>query len=51
MLGSGSAGYTNFIRSFKASKLTRTLTGVAELLIFHPVDTIAKRLMSNQAKV
>jgi len=25
--------------------------GVAELLIFHPVDTIAKRLMSNQAKV
>jgi hypothetical protein len=25
--------------------------GVAELLIFHPVDTIAKRLMSNKAKV
>ncbi|KAI4152115.1 MAG: hypothetical protein LQ340_003100 [Diploschistes diacapsis] len=25
--------------------------GVAELLIFHPVDTIAKRLMSNQAKI
>ncbi|KAB5590261.1 mitochondrial carrier [Ceratobasidium theobromae] len=26
-------------------------SGVAELLVFHPVDTIAKRLMSNQAKV
>ncbi|KAF5386714.1 hypothetical protein D9615_002076 [Tricholomella constricta] len=26
-------------------------SGVAELLIFHPVDTVAKRLMSNKAKV
>jgi len=26
-------------------------SGVAELLVFHPVDTIAKRLMSNKAKV
>lgn len=26
------------------------LSGVAELMIFHPVDTIAKRLMSNKAK-
>ncbi|VDB83323.1 unnamed protein product [Peniophora sp. CBMAI 1063] len=26
-------------------------SGIAELLIFHPVDTIAKRLMSNKAKV
>ncbi|KAK2460703.1 hypothetical protein APHAL10511_007173 [Amanita phalloides] len=25
-------------------------SGVAELLIFHPVDTVAKRLMSNKAK-
>ena len=25
--------------------------GIAELLIFHPVDTVAKRLMSNKAKV
>lgn len=25
--------------------------GVAELLVFHPVDTIAKRLMSNKTKV
>ncbi|TFK83087.1 mitochondrial carrier [Polyporus arcularius HHB13444] len=26
-------------------------SGIAELLIFHPVDTIAKRLMSNKSKV
>ncbi|KAI0075844.1 mitochondrial carrier [Panus rudis PR-1116 ss-1] len=26
-------------------------SGVAELLVFHPVDTIAKRLMSNKTKV
>ncbi|KIJ32053.1 hypothetical protein M422DRAFT_234328 [Sphaerobolus stellatus SS14] len=26
-------------------------SGIAELLIFHPVDTIAKRLMSNKTKV
>ncbi|KAJ6500796.1 mitochondrial carrier protein [Mycena sanguinolenta] len=26
-------------------------SGIAELLIFHPVDTIAKRLMSNKAQV
>lgn len=25
--------------------------GVAELIIFHPVDTVAKRLMSNKSKV
>jgi len=25
--------------------------GIAELLIFHPVDTVAKRLMSNKSKV
>lgn len=25
--------------------------GIAELMIFHPVDTTAKRLMSNQGKV
>lgn len=24
--------------------------GVAELLVFHPVDTVAKRLMSNKDK-
>ncbi|EAU81800.1 mitochondrial carrier protein [Coprinopsis cinerea okayama7 len=26
-------------------------SGIAELLIFHPVDTVAKRLMSNKSKV
>ena len=26
-------------------------SGIAELLIFHPVDTVAKRLMSNKDKV
>ncbi|KAF5348340.1 hypothetical protein D9758_010935 [Tetrapyrgos nigripes] len=26
-------------------------SGIAELLVFHPVDTVAKRLMSNKAKV
>lgn len=26
-------------------------SGIAELLVFHPVDTIAKRLMSNKSKV
>ncbi|KAJ6455977.1 mitochondrial carrier domain-containing protein [Mycena vitilis] len=26
-------------------------SGIAELLIFHPVDTVAKRLMSNKAKI
>lgn len=26
-------------------------SGIAELLVFHPVDTIAKRLMSNKAKL
>ena len=27
------------------------MTGIAELFIFHPVDTIAKRLMSNRSKL
>ncbi|KAG5980850.1 Mitochondrial GTP/GDP carrier protein 1 [Claviceps digitariae] len=39
----------------KESNLARILgsgsTGIAELAIFHPVDTIAKRLMSNQTRV
>jgi hypothetical protein len=26
-------------------------SGIAELMVFHPVDTVAKRLMSNRAKV
>jgi len=39
----------------KESSMARLLgsgsAGIAELAIFHPVDTIAKRLMSNQGKV
>ncbi|KAL6855258.1 hypothetical protein ACO1O0_006397 [Amphichorda felina] len=39
----------------KESNLARLLgsgsAGIAELAIFHPVDTIAKRLMSNQTKI
>ncbi|KAK3944491.1 mitochondrial GTP/GDP carrier protein 1 [Diplogelasinospora grovesii] len=39
----------------KESNLARLLgsgsAGIAELAIFHPVDTIAKRLMSNETKV
>jgi hypothetical protein len=27
------------------------ITGIAELLVFHPVDTVAKRLMSNRGQV
>ena len=42
--------------SYGASIYTAPLTssgsaGIAELIIFHPVDTIAKRLMSNQGRV
>lgn len=39
----------------KESNLARLLgsgsAGISELLVFHPVDTIAKRLMSNESKV
>lgn len=39
----------------KESNLARILgsgcAGIAELAIFHPVDTIAKRLMSNEGKI
>jgi len=39
----------------KESNLARLLgsgsAGIAELAIFHPVDTIAKRLMSNETKI
>jgi hypothetical protein len=57
ILGSGTSG-TCYFTSLTPSNVARMLTrsrlwslGVAELLIFHPVDTIAKRLMSNKAKV
>lgn len=39
----------------KESTVARLLgagsAGIAELMVFHPVDTTAKRLMSNQGKV
>lgn len=39
----------------KESNIARLLgsgsAGVAELLVFHPVDTIAKRLMSNETRI
>ncbi|KAJ1338282.1 putative mitochondrial carrier protein YHM1/SHM1 [Microdochium nivale] len=39
----------------KESNMARLLgsgsAGIAELAVFHPVDTIAKRLMSNQTKI
>ncbi|KAL1889208.1 high copy suppressor of abf2 [Sporothrix stenoceras] len=41
--------------SSKESNLARLLgsgsAGIAELAVFHPVDTIAKRLMSNEGKI
>jgi hypothetical protein len=48
--GAGAAGAS---RSAATTSLKRLIlrSGVAELLVFHPVDTIAKRLMSNTTKV
>jgi hypothetical protein len=48
-LGSGASGQIKL--STCILTLTSQFLGVAELLIFHPVDTVAKRLMSNKAKV
>jgi len=58
VLGSGTSG-TCYVTSLTPSSVALVLTscclraslGVAELLVFHPVDTIAKRLMSNKGKV
>lgn len=36
--------------SAQARLLGSGLSGVAELIVFHPVDTVAKRLMSNKDK-
>lgn len=36
--------------SAQARLLGSGTSGVAELLVFHPVDTVAKRLMSNKVK-
>lgn len=49
VLGSGTSGM--FVCLVEGRWCSWCRTGIAELLIFHPVDTIAKRLMSNKAKV
>lgn len=51
ILGSGTSGMQKRRSNWRKPKLTRRALGIAELLIFHPVDTVAKRLMSNKAKV
>lgn len=54
ILGSGTSGqYTfSFSRHVQRVLTLRVLCiGIAELMIFHPVDTVAKRLMSNKTKV
>ena len=48
VLGSGTSGA--FAVLLGCSVLTFGV-GIAELLVFHPVDTIAKRLMSNTSQV
>ncbi|KEF51285.1 uncharacterized protein A1O9_12635 [Exophiala aquamarina CBS 119918] len=47
----GSAGKEFKRESGTARLLGSGSAGIAELLVFHPVDTIAKRLMSNTNKV
>ena len=47
ILGSGTSGAC---LRFTSIPQTYVQLGVAELLVFHPVDTIAKRLMSNKSK-
>ena len=56
VLGSGASGqYVFTTHTIAIGILIYTwgffFLGIAELLIFHPVDTVAKRLMSNKAKV
>ncbi|KAG1172166.1 hypothetical protein G6F35_016940 [Rhizopus arrhizus] len=41
----------NSSESGKARFLGSASSGILELIIFHPVDTVAKRLMSNQNKI
>ncbi|CAG8984182.1 hypothetical protein HYALB_00004165 [Hymenoscyphus albidus] len=46
------AGTKDFKRESTLARLLGSgSAGIAELAVFHPVDTIAKRLMSNQGKV
>ncbi|EGC48130.1 mitochondrial carrier protein [Histoplasma capsulatum var. duboisii H88] len=49
--GAGSAAKDVQRESAMARLLGSGSSGIAELLIFHPVDTTAKRLMSNQGKI
>ncbi|KAL1985546.1 hypothetical protein VTN96DRAFT_7766 [Rasamsonia emersonii] len=49
--GAGSAAKDVKKESGTARLLGSGSAGVAELLVFHPVDTIAKRLMSNQGRI
>ena len=47
----GSAGKEYKKESGMARLLGSGSAGISELMVFHPVDTIAKRLMSNSSKV
>lgn len=49
--GAGSAAKDFKTESGAARVVGSGSAGIAELLVFHPVDTIAKRLMSNQGKI
>ncbi|PGH29139.1 hypothetical protein GX50_08122 [[Emmonsia] crescens] len=53
--GAGSAAGSAAKDVTRESAMARLLgsgcSGIAELLIFHPVDTTAKRLMSHQGKI
>ena len=54
VLGSGTSGLLQCSSPARLQwRLTRLwlILGIAELLLFHPVDTVAKRLMSNKTKV
>ncbi|KAF2688402.1 mitochondrial carrier [Lentithecium fluviatile CBS 122367] len=55
-VASVAAGTQSSAKEFKKeSTIARVLgagsAGIAELMVFHPVDTTAKRLMSNQGKI
>lgn len=47
----GSASKDVKKESATARLLGSGTAGIAELLVFHPVDTTAKRLMSNQTRI
>ncbi|KAF4313889.1 high copy suppressor of abf2 [Botryosphaeria dothidea] len=51
-LASGGSASKEFKKESTTARLTGAgCAGIAELAVFHPVDTIAKRLMSNQGKI